>query len=93
MCGIVGYVGQKSTLDVLLGGLRRLEYRGYDSAGVSIIANGGQLETRKKAISVSATLAGPLTVPQPTEMRTHTTAVPTTNFHSFTTESSRTLLS
>jgi glutamine---fructose-6-phosphate transaminase (isomerizing) len=49
MCGIVGYVGQKSTLDVLLGGLRRLEYRGYDSAGVSIIANGGQLETRKKA--------------------------------------------
>jgi glucosamine--fructose-6-phosphate aminotransferase (isomerizing) len=45
----VGYVGPKSTLDVLLGGLRRLEYRGYDSAGVSIIAPGGQLETRKKA--------------------------------------------
>jgi glucosamine--fructose-6-phosphate aminotransferase (isomerizing) len=49
MCGIVGYVGPKSTLDVLLSGLRRLEYRGYDSAGVSIIAPGGQLETRKKA--------------------------------------------
>ncbi|MEN9969850.1 MAG: hypothetical protein RLZZ229_58 [Actinomycetota bacterium] len=49
MCGIVGYVGPKSTLDVLLGGLRRLEYRGYDSAGVSIISNGGGLETRKKA--------------------------------------------
>ena len=49
MCGIVGYVGPKSTLDVLLGGLRRLEYRGYDSAGVSIIAPGGGLETRKKA--------------------------------------------
>ncbi len=49
MCGIVGYVGPKSTLDVLLGGLRRLEYRGYDSAGVSVIANGGGLETRKKA--------------------------------------------
>ena len=48
MCGIVGYVGPKSTLDVLLGGLRRLEYRGYDSAGVSIIS-GGHLETRKKA--------------------------------------------
>jgi glucosamine--fructose-6-phosphate aminotransferase (isomerizing) len=48
MCGIVGYVGPKSTLDVLLGGLRRLEYRGYDSAGVSIIAGNG-LETRKKA--------------------------------------------
>ncbi|MEY4390839.1 MAG: hypothetical protein RLZZ400_582 [Actinomycetota bacterium] len=47
MCGIVGYVGPKSTVDVLIGGLRRLEYRGYDSAGVSVIAN-GQLETRKK---------------------------------------------
>ena len=48
MCGIVGYVGPKSTLEVLIGGLRRLEYRGYDSAGVSIIAN-GQIETRNKA--------------------------------------------
>ena len=48
MCGIVGYVGPKSTLDVLLGGLRRLEYRGYDSAGVSVISAAG-LETRKKA--------------------------------------------
>lgn len=48
MCGIVGYVGPKSTVDVLLGGLRRLEYRGYDSAGVSVITEAG-LETRKKA--------------------------------------------
>ena len=48
MCGIVGYVGPKSTLEVLLGGLRRLEYRGYDSAGVSVISSNG-LETRKKA--------------------------------------------
>ncbi len=48
MCGIVGYVGPKSTLEVLIGGLRRLEYRGYDSAGVSVIAD-GLLETRKKA--------------------------------------------
>lgn len=48
MCGIVGYVGSKSTVEVLLGGLGRLEYRGYDSAGVSVIAN-GHLETRKKA--------------------------------------------
>jgi len=48
MCGIVGYVGPKSTLEVLIGGLRRLEYRGYDSAGVSVIAD-GHLETRKKA--------------------------------------------
>jgi glutamine---fructose-6-phosphate transaminase (isomerizing) len=49
MCGIVGYVGPKSTLDVLIGGLRRLEYRGYDSAGVSVISPNGHLETRKKA--------------------------------------------
>ena len=49
MCGIVGYVGPKQTVDVLLGGLRRLEYRGYDSAGISIISDAGQLETRKKA--------------------------------------------
>jgi glucosamine--fructose-6-phosphate aminotransferase (isomerizing) len=48
MCGIVGYVGPKSTLEVLLGGLRRLEYRGYDSAGVSVISGTG-LDTRKKA--------------------------------------------
>jgi glutamine---fructose-6-phosphate transaminase (isomerizing) len=49
VCGIVGYVGQKSTQDVLLGGLRRLEYRGYDSAGISLISPEGQLATRKKA--------------------------------------------
>ena len=49
MCGIVGYVGPKSTVDVLLGGLKRLEYRGYDSAGVSVINEAGVLETRKKA--------------------------------------------
>jgi glucosamine--fructose-6-phosphate aminotransferase (isomerizing) len=48
MCGIVGYVGPKATVDVLIGGLRRLEYRGYDSAGVAVVAN-GHLETRKKA--------------------------------------------
>ena len=49
MCGIVGYVGPKSTVDVLLGGLKRLEYRGYDSAGVSVIDSAGRLETRKRA--------------------------------------------
>ena len=48
MCGIVGYVGPKSTQEVLLGGLRRLEYRGYDSAGISVISDGA-LATRKKA--------------------------------------------
>ena len=45
----MGYVGPKSPLDVLISGLRRLEYRGYDSAGVSVIGDNGKLETRKKA--------------------------------------------
>ena len=48
MCGIVGYVGDKSALEVVLEGLRRLEYRGYDSAGVAVVA-AGELTGRKKA--------------------------------------------
>ncbi len=47
MCGIVGYVGPRGSQEVLLGGLGRLEYRGYDSAGVAIISD--ELETRKRA--------------------------------------------
>ncbi len=48
MCGIVGYVGQQQALDVVIEGLRRLEYRGYDSAGVALV-DGANLETRKRA--------------------------------------------
>ena len=48
MCGIVGYVGEKQALEVVVAGLRRLEYRGYDSAGVAVISD-GRLEVRKKA--------------------------------------------
>jgi glucosamine--fructose-6-phosphate aminotransferase (isomerizing) len=48
MCGIVGYVGPQDSLDVVLEGLRRLEYRGYDSAGVAVLAD-GRLSTAKKA--------------------------------------------
>ncbi|MDK1021492.1 MAG: glutamine--fructose-6-phosphate transaminase (isomerizing) [Candidatus Hydrogenedentes bacterium] len=40
MCGIVGYIGEKNAVDVILDGLHRLEYRGYDSAGVSVLRNG-----------------------------------------------------
>jgi len=49
MCGIVGYVGDNKSLEVLLGGLKRLEYRGYDSAGVAIIDPSGHLDSRKKS--------------------------------------------
>jgi glucosamine--fructose-6-phosphate aminotransferase (isomerizing) len=48
MCGIIGYIGSKPVLPVLLDGLRRLEYRGYDSAGVAI-ARDGQIELRRSA--------------------------------------------
>ena len=48
MCGIVGYVGRSEAAPILLDGLRRLEYRGYDSAGVAIV-NGKGVETRKCA--------------------------------------------
>ncbi|MDQ2750160.1 MAG: glutamine--fructose-6-phosphate transaminase (isomerizing) [Actinomycetota bacterium] len=48
MCGIVGYVGPRPALDVVVEGLRRLEYRGYDSAGVAIIGD-GELQIAKKA--------------------------------------------
>ena len=48
MCGIVGYVGEKAALDVVVEGLRRLEYRGYDSAGVAIVAD-ETLHVAKKA--------------------------------------------
>ncbi|MFC9583775.1 glutamine--fructose-6-phosphate transaminase (isomerizing) [Streptomyces yangpuensis] len=48
MCGIVGYVGAQSALDVVIAGLKRLEYRGYDSAGVAVLAD-GSLAAAKKA--------------------------------------------
>jgi len=49
MCGIVGYVGSDRSVEVLIGGLRRLEYRGYDSAGIAVIDAAGALQTRKRA--------------------------------------------
>src|SRR6266705_5855696 len=48
MCGIVGYVGPREAVSVLVEGLARLEYRGYDSAGVAVL-NGGGVETRRLA--------------------------------------------
>ncbi len=52
MCGIIGYVGSKPALDVVIEGLRRLEYRGYDSAGVALAA-GGTLTAAKRAGKLS----------------------------------------
>jgi glutamine---fructose-6-phosphate transaminase (isomerizing) len=52
MCGIVGYVGDKRAKDVVVEGLRRLEYRGYDSAGVALVpsaAGAGSIAWAKKA--------------------------------------------
>ncbi|MGB6163547.1 MAG: glutamine--fructose-6-phosphate transaminase (isomerizing) [Pseudonocardiaceae bacterium] len=49
MCGIVGYVGYRDALDVVLGGLGRLEYRGYDSAGVAVLTSAGTLAVARKA--------------------------------------------
>jgi glucosamine--fructose-6-phosphate aminotransferase (isomerizing) len=48
MCGIVGYVGEQSALEVVVNGLRRLEYRGYDSAGVALLAD-GKISSEKRA--------------------------------------------
>ena len=60
MCGIVGYVGEQSAVDVVVAGLRRLEYRGYDSAGVAVL-DGSALQVERKAgklANLDAVLAG-----------------------------------
>ena len=53
MCGIVGYIGKRDAYEVLIKGLHRLEYRGYDSAGIALINAGGQLNIYKSKGKVS----------------------------------------
>src|SRR3954470_19079931 len=73
MCGIVGYVGERPCRDLLLKGLERLEYRGYDSAGLSLLADGqidsvravGNLQFLKDAVEQKATAGGVATVESP----------------------------
>ena len=48
MCGIVAYVGQQEALPIILKGLRRLEYRGYDSAGVAVVNDSGELQRLRR---------------------------------------------
>src|SRR5215213_9084822 len=66
MCGIVGYVGDRSCRDLLLHGLERLEYRGYDSAGLSLVSDGrietvravGNLSRLREAVDASDSNGG-----------------------------------
>ena len=60
MCGIVGYVGEQPALDVIRQGLRRLEYRGYDSAGVAVLGPDGLAIERRagKLANLDAALVG-----------------------------------
>jgi glucosamine--fructose-6-phosphate aminotransferase (isomerizing) len=66
MCGIVGYVGKRPAKDLLLAGLQKLEYRGYDSAGISVIGDGeielvravGNLSKLREAVETSPVAAG-----------------------------------
>ena len=50
MCGIVGAVAERNIVPILMEGLRRLEYRGYDSAGIAVLNAGGHLDRRRTEI-------------------------------------------
>jgi glucosamine--fructose-6-phosphate aminotransferase (isomerizing) len=56
MCGIVGYVGPRDATPIILEGLKRLEYRGYDSAGLAVVHPDGTIEIRREVGGQGAAL-------------------------------------
>ena len=68
MCGIIGYIGKQQALPILIEGLKRLEYRGYDSAGL-VVLNGHGLQVRKSAGCIAALEGKVLAEPDPLLLR------------------------
>ena len=58
MCGIIGYIGPKPVVPIILDGLKRLEYRGYDSAGIAVV-NDGHMAVRRSAGAPGAAARAP----------------------------------
>ena len=52
MCGIVGYIGKSDAVKIIFDGLKKLEYRGYDSSGIAVVSN-GKIELRRSAGKLS----------------------------------------
>src|SRR5687768_15755234 len=65
MCGIVGYVGNRQSSKFLLGGLRRLEYRGYDSAGIATLSADGEFNVAKAVGRIDALAERMAALPPP----------------------------